>query len=582
MAKTSYLISLFLRVNPFERSCHNKHVRFLSVEPKELGPEEVAKEVCSIIRRRPRWEQSLRSEYPSFDFSDPKFLVELLRHQNNAFLSLRFFFWLNSHNSFSLHPLCCNALFDALVDAKACNAAKLFLNYARFSPEPYSLERYVQCLSETGLIEEANEMLCKLKRLAVCPKIETWNSVFLGCVKSKRTDLIWDLYQEMLESGVKPDQKTVGYLIQTLCNENKAITAYEFLRQVLRDGLAPENAIFNLLIRSFGKEKRKISELLHAMIAKNCVPDVYTYQEVINAFCKTGKVCEAYQLFCDLKKRGYALDRVMYTTMIHGFCKMGLLGAARQLWFEMIKEGHLPNEYTYSTLICGYFKKGDFENSRRLFKKICDKGCAGTVSYNTMIWELCSNWKTDEAYKLFKEMCLKGILPDLITYNALILGFCKKNKIVKATNMLKELLTQGLQPSSSSYGPIIETYCKIGDMQEAHKLLKEMRDRGLKENACTIDFIIVALCDKGDVDEGIEWLAGMLKNNLKPVSHTFERLMTCLLQRSRLDDSLLILDFMFRAGYSLEKKMSISLVKKLSRGNCHFARSLLREILIRN
>ncbi|KAM3707492.1 hypothetical protein ACJW31_02G028900 [Castanea mollissima] len=448
-------------------------------------------------------------------------------NQNNVLLSLRFFHWLCSLNGFSPDPLSLKALFDALVEAKACNAAKSFIDYTGFKPEPASSKLYIQCLFEGGLVEEAFDVFDILRGVGVCPSIAARNSALLGCLKVGRTDLVWKLYKEMVESSVVAKV--------AFCEDNKVSKGYELLRQVLEDRLDPANAAFNELISGFCKERQysKVSELLHTMIAKNRDPDIFTHQEVINGLCKQRKQLEAFRVFNDLKDRGYAPDRVMYTTMIHGLCKMGWLGDARKLWFEMIQKGFIPNEYTYSALIHG----------------------------------VCLNGRMNEAHELFEEMPRKGVVCDVITYNTLIQGFCKEGKIVESTNLLKELLMQGLQPSTSSFSPLIEKLCQAGDIQEA------------KSCGMICKHIITGLCNQGYAAEGMDWLLAMLKCKLKPKKETFERLVQCLSQSDKWDDILLVLDIMFRIGYTLREGICHSLVNKLCRENYHFVETHPGEIV---
>ncbi|KAJ0092291.1 hypothetical protein Patl1_25486 [Pistacia atlantica] len=329
MGRALSSIKTFLRQNPPIRQSPNSHIRNLSIESKETSQlcSDFAKEVCKIIRTKPRWEQTLLSDFPSFNFNDPKFFHQVLEHQNNVLLSLRYFYWLNSNYTFSADLDSCSALFDSLVEAKACKVAMDFLDHTGFSPDPGSIERYIQCLCECGLVQEAIGVLPKLKEMGVSGSIKTWNSALLGAVKVDRTDLAWKLYEVMIESDVvaNVDAETVGYLIQAFCNDGKLCKGYQLLRQVLEEGLEPGNVAFNKLISGFCKKRNygRVSELLHTMVARNCAPDRYTYQEVINGLCKSGMMLEGYRVFNDIKERGYAPDTVNYTTMIHGLWSVG-------------------------------------------------------------------------------------------------------------------------------------------------------------------------------------------------------------------------------------------------------------------
>lgn len=547
----------------------------------------IVREVCDITRTRPRWEQTLASIFPSFNFSDPKFFHDLLSEQNNVFLTLRFFQWVHSRYEFSPDAVSCRVIFDALVEAKALQAAQFFLHSTGFSPDPASLECYIRCQYENGLVEDGCDVLSKLQKAGFRPAMKTWNSALLGCLKVGRTDIVWKLYQEMMESGAVADvdAETVGCLIQAFCEDGKSSEGYELLQQVLEDGLEPGNVTFNKLIAAFCKERKytRVSEILHRMIARNQTPDIYTYQEVINGLCKKRKRLEGYRIFNDLKDRGYAPDRVMYTTMIHGLCEMGWLGDARKLWFEMINKGLLPNEFTYNALIHGYCKIADFEEAKKVYKEMCARGYGETtVTYNTMIAGFCLHGWTDEAHGLFEEMSQKGIARDIITYNTLIRGFCKTGKVDESKHLLKELLTQGLQPSTSSYTSLIEKLCQVGELDNAKRMWNDMQSRGLKPNVCSYDHIITGLCGKGDYMEGLEWLVRMLENRFKPQKETFEGLVQCLIQNDKLDDSLFVLDSMFRIGYALKEGICHYLVTKFCKQNFHFVAACLGQILEEN
>ncbi|XVF66352.1 hypothetical protein PTKIN_Ptkin10aG0028400 [Pterospermum kingtungense] len=608
MARASSFIITLFRQNSRTVQNPNAHIRNLSVDSKEtsfLSKElsesqnqnkelsndsinqpsfDIVNQVCKLTRTVPRWEETLLSKFPSFNFSDPRFFRELLRRQENVLFSLRFFNWLRSDVGFSPDLDSCNVLFDKLVEAKACKTAKSFLEQTGFRPELSSLERYLRCLCENGLVEEALDVFSVLHKNGHLPSIATWNLALLACLKVGKNDLVWKLYQDMIDSGVVVDIDvgTVGCLIQAFCNDGNASKGYELLQQILEDGLVPDTVAFHKLIAAFCKTRNyaRVSELLHTMIATDCAPDIYTYQEVINGLCKNRKWVEGYRIFNDLKDRGYAPDRVMYTTMIRGLCKMGYFGDARKLWFEMINRGMLPNEYTYNAMLYGLYRAHDLKEAEELYKEMLDRGYGETtVSYNTMMAGLCSHMRMDEAYHLFEEMPRKGIVRDLITFNILIKGFCVEGKIVESLNLLHELLAQGLQPSTSSYTPIIKTLCQAGHMEEAKSLLNDMQSRGLEPEVYTHDHIIAGLCEQGYAAEGMERLVEMLKNKLKPRQKTFEKMVQCLSKSDRLDDSLLILDYMFRTGYELKESLSHFLVTKFCKGNAHFVESCLGEVL---
>lgn len=595
MARVPSSLGIFLRHNHhrFRRNPSSRgHVRGLSVgavdggdcQDEVLSLSEIAEKVCKITRTRSRWEATLVSEFPSFDFSDPGFFRELFRQQNNAFLSLRFLHWVISRHDAPPDPGSCELLFDALVAAKSPNAAKSLLESPGFSPGVDSLERYVRCACEGGLLEDAIDGFFKLGESGVCPSIETWNSVLKCCLKARRTDLVLEFYEEMVKLGVvgEVNAETVGYLIQAFCEGGNLLRGYELLWQGIESGLIPPYATFIRLISGFCRQGdyAKVSQILHLMIAKGRAPDKFTYQEVINGLCKNGRQLEAYRVFSDLKDRGYFPDRVVYTTLIHGFCDIGWMGEARKLWFEMIRKGFVPNENTYTSLIHGFFKSRKVEEAKKLFDEMCCKGYGkSTAVYNMMISGLSLHGRLDEAVGMFEEMPQKGIARDQITYDTLVQGFCREGKLTNSRDLLDELLLQGVVPSSSSYASLLEKLIELGELQEVKLLLSDMQNKGVELLAGTWDQIVNGLCKMGFVTEAMDCLVDMLNRNIQPRKTTFDVLIQSLLQGDRLDDCVLVLDTMFRMGYVLEEGMCHALVYKICKQNGNFGETCMAKIL---
>ncbi|KAJ4827613.1 hypothetical protein Tsubulata_048004, partial [Turnera subulata] len=114
-----------------------------------------------------------------------------------------------AHSRYNFVPdqVSCNALFDSLMDAKACNAAKLFLVLPGFVPD-----RYIRCL---------------------------WFR------KHLRTDLVWQLYQEMIEKGfvANLDVETVEYIIRAFASE-----AFSLFNDLKDRGYFPDGVVYTTMI----------------------------------------------------------------------------------------------------------------------------------------------------------------------------------------------------------------------------------------------------------------------------------------------------------------------------------------------
>ncbi|KAK9145997.1 hypothetical protein Sjap_005900 [Stephania japonica] len=569
--------------NPFDQS---RHFTPDQQQQQQDHFTDTARQVCEIIRTRPRWEQTILSQFPSQTLFDPTFVDQIINHQTNPLLSLRFLTWIRTHQSLDQYPNSCHAFFDRLVQSNASKAAHSLLRSLppQFAPKFQSLESLIQSLSRDGRVEETLDVFSKLNSIGATPSVSVFNSALIGAIRVQRSDLFWGLYREMIECGLIGDAETAGYLIRAFCRDGKVDEAYELLRQVLDSGVVVTDSVaFAKLVSGFCKLRNydRVSEILHVMIAKNCAPNVFTYQEIIHGLCRNGMGSEGFRVFGDLKRRGYAPDLVMYTTMIDGLCKMGRIGDARKLWFELIRDGFAPNEYTYNVFIDGNFKHGNVGEAKRLYEEMCGREWfrLSVLNCNTMVSGFCLNGRMDEACEMFEGMLEKGMEPDVITYNTMIQGFCKVGKTVEAVNMYGKLIEKGLRPSPATYTPMIQALCDNGDVKEAIGLWNDMQCRGVEPLVCTHEYIINGLCKQGNAGAGMEWMVSMLQNKLRPLRKTFDGLIECLASKGLLDDALLALHYMFGMGYVLGKPALNSLLGQLCKDDSFRASERLEGIL---
>uniref|UniRef100_A0A1J3HQS5 Pentatricopeptide repeat-containing protein n=1 Tax=Noccaea caerulescens TaxID=107243 RepID=A0A1J3HQS5_NOCCA len=462
----SYLIITLIRNRTRQNHHPNTQIRSLTIESRdsESNPEELksavsysemAKTVSATMKERQRWQQTLVSDFPSFNFADPLFFRELLKSQHNVLFTLWFFRWVCSNYDYTPDPVSLNLLFGALLDAKAVKAAKSFLETTGFNPETKLLEQYVKCLCKEGLVDEGIQVYTLLKENGTKPSVATCNSVLLGCVKARKLDRFWELHKEMTESEV--DLERIQCLIQALCDGGEVSEGYELMKKVLKQGYDPGHVVYEKLISAFCKIENyaSMSEILHTMIAWNRFPSLNTYHEIIRGLFKNKKPQEAYCIFNSLKEKGYAPDIVVYTTMIHGLCEMRWFRTARKLWCELIKKGMRPNAITYNVMIHAHLKRGEVVLAQELYSEMVRNGYGETTaSCNTMITGFCSFGRSEQAFEFFKRMSETGVKPDAITYNALVQGFSKENKVERVVKLLKELKDLGLKPSARTYAAL--------------------------------------------------------------------------------------------------------------------------------
>ncbi|KXG22891.2 hypothetical protein SORBI_3008G022701 [Sorghum bicolor] len=213
------------------------------------------------------------------------------------------------------------------------------------------------------------------------------------------------------------------------------------------------------------------------------VPNVFTFNIVIDFLCKEGELVEARALFVRMKAMGCSPDVVTYNSLIDGYGKCGDLEEVEQLVSEMRKSGCAADVVTYNALINCFSKFGRMEKAYSYFGEMKRQGVvANVVTFSTFVDAFCKEGLVQEAMKLFAQMRVRGMMPNEFTYTSLVDGTCKAGRLDDAIVLLDEMVHQGLVPNVVTYTVMVDGLCKEGKVAEADNVLSLMERGGVKAN----------------------------------------------------------------------------------------------------
>nr|GEX13229.1 hypothetical protein [Tanacetum cinerariifolium] len=321
------------------------------------------------------------------------------------------------------------------------------------------------------------------------------------------------VFRRMKRLKLCPNLLTVNTLLNSLVKTG-SMSSVLYCKEIVYDGIklgvVPNVNTFNILINGYCLENKfsDAKDLINEMREYDCVPDNVTYNTLLNALCKKAMLYDARELLLDMKKHGLSPDRHTYNTLVHEYCaRRGCLSEAMDVLDLMRQIGFLPDVWTYNTLISGLCDEGKVNEAisvRSEMEKL--KLLPDVITYNTLI-DGCFKWKKScEAIELLNVMNERGIKRNEVTYNILIKWYCKECDLDKASETVKRMEASGFFPDSVTYNTLINGYCKTGDLREALKTMNEMSGRGLKINNYTVNTILCALCFEKKFDEAYELL----------------------------------------------------------------------------
>ncbi|XP_068660565.1 pentatricopeptide repeat-containing protein GUN1, chloroplastic-like isoform X2 [Aristolochia californica] len=250
-------------------------------------------------------------------------------------------------------------------------------------------------------------------------------------------------------------------------------SARDMFNEMVRQGIERDIFTYNTLLDAFckGGQMDLAMEIMAEMTERNVGPNVVTYSTVIDGFAKAGRLDEALNLFKKMKYARIGLDRVSYNTLVSIYAKLGRFQEALGVCEEMESAGIKKDAVTYNALLGGYGKQGKYEAGKYeavkyLFEEMKAEYCTPNVlTYSTLIDTYAKGGMHKEAMEVFKEFKKTGLKVDVVLYSALIDALCKNGLVQSAVALLDEMTREGIRPNVVTYNSIIDAFGRAKSAQ---------------------------------------------------------------------------------------------------------------------
>lgn len=313
----------------------------------------------------------------------------------------------------------------------------------------------------------------------------TWNSLINGYAHCGMARDALDLYDEMVEEGVLPDEVTMIGLVSS-CAQLEDLSSGEK---------------FHLYIQS-----NKLS-----MTAPLC-------NALMDMYVKCGNLEEAQVLFDNMAKK----TMVSWTTVLLGYAKFGSLDAARKLFNEMPEKDVIP----WNAMIGAYAQAGQGKEALAIFSEMqtsnvtpdevtmvnCLSACSQLGALDFGVWihryiktnKLCLNValgtalvdmyvkcaNIEKALHVFHQMSVKNAL----TWTVIIGGLALHGNAREAISYFSKMVETGLVPDEVMYLGVLSACCHGGLVDEGRSYFSEMNSKyklapKLKHYSCMVDLL---------------------------------------------------------------------------------------------
>ncbi|XP_057815892.1 pentatricopeptide repeat-containing protein At3g60050 isoform X1 [Cryptomeria japonica] len=302
--------------------------------------------------------------------------------------------------------------------------------------------------------------------------------IFADCDEFKA---MWRLVDEMIVSGCPITARTFNILLSSSRQAGMPKRVVDTFIRSKQFNFRPYKHSFNAILHALLREKHfnLIEWVYEEMLNDGHQPDILTYNILIYAKYRLGKVYDVNQLLAEMGENGFAPDFYTYNILLHVLGKGDKPRAALDLLNYMIGVGCHPGVTHFTALIDGLGRAGNLDACKYFFEEMIKKGRQpDVVCYTVMITSYVVGGELEKAQTLFDEMIHKGQLPNEYTYNAMILGLCNAERYEEACGTLGIMESRDCYPDFIVYRTLVRKLRNARKYSEARKILKEMEENG--------------------------------------------------------------------------------------------------------
>ncbi|KAH0784562.1 hypothetical protein KY290_004160 [Solanum tuberosum] len=425
-------------------------------------------------------------------------------------------------------------------------------------PNVVTFSSVINGYAKSGMVEAAIEIMRKMVSINVNPNVFTYNTLIDGFFKAGKHDMALALYEEMQSNGVEENEFLLDTFLNNLKKLGKMDEAEAIFMDMVSKGLSPDHVNYTSLMDGLfktGKESDAL-QLVEEMKEKKICFDTIACNVLLNGLLGIGQY-EVQSVYAEIRKLGLVPDIQTFNSLIDAYCKEGKLESAVKVWVEMKSSGIMPNSITCNILVKGLCEVGDIEKAMDLLtdvvsigfrpspaihKIVLDAASGHTRAdiilrmherlvgmglkldqtvHNTLIAVLCKLGMTRKATSVLENMRERGFSADTTTYNAFIRGYCKSYQFQKVFATYSEMLAKGVPPNVATYNTMLASLSAVGLMNEAADLFNEMKGRGFVPNANTYDILVSGHGKIGNKKESIKLYCEMITKGFVPRTSTY-------------------------------------------------------------
>merc|ERR1719506_424833 len=154
----------------------------------------------------------------------------------------------------------------------------------------------------------------------------------------------------------------------------------------------------------------------------------------------------------------------------------------------------------FSSLVKGFTQRKEMDRAMELYEKVSDAGACNLVTYNTLIDIYARVGDMDKVSKMFRDMCDRGVDPDLISYSTVIKGYCVQGDLEQALQLFTLMRKRNIKPDAILFNSILDGAARKQMTSLVEQVFSDMESSGVSPGNFTLSILVKMYGKNHDIE----------------------------------------------------------------------------------